>query len=125
MLRRVVLFLINIIVNCVIPVIDKVMKILRKTLTLVIAPFVTLSIAAPAFAWSEETHMTTGAIAFDDLAANDPATIAAMEKILSAHPHYDKLIAQFDDQEPGSDSANKTRVMFEWLARWPDDIKAA
>jgi hypothetical protein len=97
------------------------MTTLRKKLSLLITSMITLTIAAPASAWSEETHMTTGAIAFDDLNIHDPATIAEIEKILVAHPHYNKFVAHADDQE--NDSANKTRVMFEWLARWPDDIR--
>lgn len=90
------------------------MKNQLKTLAL----FLVACAATPALAWSEETHMTTGAIAYDDLAANDPATIVTLAEILKAHPHYDKLLAYSE----GREGADRTRVMFEWLARWPDDI---
>ncbi|VAV94517.1 hypothetical protein MNBD_ALPHA04-620 [hydrothermal vent metagenome] len=73
---------------------------------------------SPVSAWSEETHMTTGAIAYDDLVKNNPATITALEEILKAHPHYDKLAGYAE----GFKGEEKTRVMFQWLARWPDDI---
>lgn len=77
-----------------------------------------LAAANPAQAWSEKSHMTTGAIAYDDLAASDPEVLGKMEAILAAHPHYDKLVARAS----GLTGADRTRVMFEWLARWPDDI---
>lgn len=75
--------------------------------------------SAPALAWSRESHMTTGAIAFDDLAANHPAALAKLEQILTAHPHYSQLAAH----AAGLNGGARTRAMFEWLARWPDDIK--
>ncbi len=74
---------------------------------------------APAHAWSEETHMTTGAIAFDTLASIEPASLDIIADIITAHPHYDKLRAN---------TANLTgkarlRMMLQWMARWPDDIR--
>ncbi len=81
-----------------------------------------LSIAAlypaAAMAWSEESHMTTGAIAYDDLANSDPAVLSQLEKIILAHPHYLELAAHAG----GLTGAERTRVIFEWLARWPDDM---
>ena len=74
---------------------------------------------SPARAWSEASHMTTGAIAFDDLSVSDPAVMAELKKILTAHPHYDKLV----ERAEGLSDAEQTRLLFQWLARWPDDIR--
>ena len=90
------------------------MSIHIKLLAVLLACF----FSASASAWSEETHMTTGAIAFDDLAANDPDVIAELDQILPAHPHYHELAAR----AAGLTGRNRTRKIFEWLARWPDDI---
>lgn len=72
----------------------------------------------PAWGWSEESHMTTGAIAYEELAAHDPLVLAEIERILSAHPHFARLEAK----AKGQVGAERMRTMFEWLARWPDDI---
>lgn len=73
--------------------------------------------ASPAMAWSEKSHMTTGAIAFDDLAASDSALLARLEPIIAAHPHHAKLAARAGNLK----GAARMRVIFQWLARWPDD----
>lgn len=73
---------------------------------------------AAAMAWSEESHMTTGAMAYDDLANSDPAALSQLEKIIRAHPHYSQLAAHAGDLKGPA----RTRIVFEWLARWPDDM---
>ena len=76
--------------------------------------------ATPAMAWSEKSHMTTGAMAFDDLAASDPAILATLEPIIAAHPHFAKIAAHAGNLK----GAARVRVIFQWLARWPDDARA-
>lgn len=76
-------------------------------------------IPGPAMAWSEGTHQLTGEIAYDDLAANNPGTLAALQKILLAHPHY----ARFAAHAEGLEGAARDRAIFGWLARWSDDIR--
>ncbi len=76
--------------------------------------------ATPALAWSEKSHMTTGAMAFDDLSASDSALLARLEPIIAAHPHFAKIATHAGNLE----GAARMRVIFEWLARWPDDARA-
>jgi S1/P1 Nuclease len=75
--------------------------------------------AAPAHAWSNQGHMATGAMAYDTLAARDPAAVAAIVAIMAAHP--DRL--RFDRDLKGLKGEMRTRVLFEQMARWPDDIR--
>lgn len=77
------------------------------------------ALPASAQAWSHGSHMATGAIAFDDLAADNPGVIAKIERIIVAHPHYDLLA----EKAEGLQGTERTRVIFQWLARWPDDIR--
>lgn len=74
---------------------------------------------AQAFGWSEETHQTTGAIAEADLARRDPATLAALVALARSHPDF----ALFDRAAARLDEPTRRRALFEWLARWPDDIR--
>lgn len=78
-----------------------------------------LALASPAAAWSEETHQTTGAIAWADLAANRPEVLAELVAITYAHPHF-PLFARRAGTLP---DPVQQRALFEWLARWPDDIR--
>jgi hypothetical protein len=78
-------------------------------------------LAAPsaALAWSNQGHMVTGAIAYDDLARTDPALVAKIERIMASHP--DK--ARFDARLEGLTGEARTRRLFELMARWPDDAR--
>lgn len=90
----------------------------RRTLRAAIGFALALSPAA-AFGWSEETHQTTGAIAEADLARRDPAALAALVALARSHPDY----PLFDRAAADLDPATRQRALFEWLARWPDDIR--
>ncbi len=90
---------------------------IRKSIfTIIFGPLLTI---APAQAWSEETHMTTGAIAFDTMAKIKPSILDAIEDIITAHPHYDQLLANAAKLEGRA----RLRMMMQWMARWPDDIR--
>lgn len=89
-----------------------------KLMLALFCTFCAALVSTPAMAWSEETHMTTGAIAYDDLARSDPALLAQLDTIISAHPHYRALAAHAGALR----GSQRMRVIFEWLARWPDDI---
>ncbi len=78
-----------------------------------------LSLAAPAHAWSHGAHMTTGAIAYDDLARSDRDVLVELDRIIAAHPHIDRL-SQYAE---GIEGPERVRVLLQWLARWPDDIR--
>lgn len=86
-------------------------------LIIVTASLLAVFSAVPARAWSEKSHMTTGAIAFDDLSATDPVLLARLETIVAAHPHYAAIASHAN----GLKGPARMRVIFEWLARWPDD----
>ena len=79
----------------------------------------TLASGAPVWSWSEETHQTTGAIAWADLRARDPQALAALLTLAPSHPDY-TLFAKAA-QRLSADM--RERALFEWLARWPDDIR--
>lgn len=72
-----------------------------------------------AFAWTRAGHMVTAAIAYDELAAKDPAVIDRIMAIMAHHPErgpFEVAIARTTDAE-------KTRRIFLEMARWPDDIR--
>jgi hypothetical protein len=78
-------------------------------------------LAAPqaAMAWSNQGHMVTGAIAYDDLAKTDPALVARIETLMASHP--DK--ARFERGLAGYAAEARTRRLFALMARWPDDAR--
>ncbi len=73
----------------------------------------------PVRGWSQETHQTTGAIAWADLRARNPAALAALEGIARNHPDYPAFVRA----SRALDSAERGKALFEWLARWPDDVR--
>jgi hypothetical protein len=76
--------------------------------------------AAPAGAWSSQGHMATGLIAYDLLAARDPAAIDAVDALMTHHPDR----ARFDSALAGLEGAARARRLFALIARWPDTIRA-
>jgi hypothetical protein len=90
-----------------------------KTLAIAFALIFAITPNGPAQAWSRETHMTTGAIAFDDLERSSPQLLAQLEPILAAHPHR----AGLDVHLIGLTGKARVRATFEWLARWSDDVR--
>ena len=90
----------------------------RRLLVVAIAAG-TLVFGAPAWSWSEETHQTTGAIAWADLKARDPQALAALLTLAPSHPDY----PLFAKAARRLSADMRERALFEWLARWPDDIR--
>lgn len=78
-----------------------------------------LAPSAPAWSWSEETHQTTGAIAWADLKARNPQALAALLALAPSHPDY----PLFAKAARRLSAELRERALFEWLARWPDDIR--
>ncbi len=82
-----------------------------------------LALATPAaMAWNKAGHMTSAAIAHDDLAASDPGTIDRVVAILKQHPQYDqrwKAAVEAPDINP----QESNRRLFMLAARWPDDVR--
>lgn len=75
--------------------------------------------AAPALAWANQGHMATGAVAYDTLVRADPAAAAAVVALMAAHPDR----ARFERNLAGVTGPARDRLMFEYMARWPDDIR--
>jgi hypothetical protein len=74
---------------------------------------------AAAQGWSIPTHQATGAIAWADLARRDPAALAELEQIARALPYYPLFARAAAPLSP----AQRQQALFEFLARWPDDIR--
>jgi len=63
--------------------------------------------------------MATGAIAYDLLAPRYPDVIAGVVALMAQHPDH----ARFDTALAGLTGAARDRMMFELIARWPDEIR--
>lgn len=77
-----------------------------------------LMAAAPARAWDNQGHMATGAIAYDRLMAQDPKVVAQIVALMARHPDR----ARFERELAGAPAAERGRLLFEYMARWPDDV---
>lgn len=74
---------------------------------------------AAALAWSNQGHMATGAVTYDALARTDPAAVRVIAAIMASHPDR----ARFDRNLAGLTGAQRDRMLFEYMARWPDDVR--
>jgi hypothetical protein len=63
--------------------------------------------------------MVTAAIAYDELAASDPVVIDRIMAIMAHHPER----GPFEVAIGRTTGAEKTRLTFLEMARWPDDIR--
>ena len=91
------------------------MRLLTSTLALVVA----LGAAAPAGAWTRPGHMVTAAIAYDEIQRLRPDLLAALEKMLDAHPDRGPFQVAIDR----TTGAERARRLFLECARWPDDVR--
>ena len=78
-----------------------------------------LAAAGPARAFSQEGHMVTGAIAFEQLRATSPRTVERVLQLMAQHP--DRGTFQVAVGRATGDQ-RALRVFME-MARWPDDIR--
>lgn len=92
---------------------------MRRVVAAALAVFAVAVSATTAFGWSEETHQTTGAIAWADLKARHPDALAELVTIAEAHQDYRVFAPVAAKLSP----VLRERALFEWLARWPDDIR--
>ena len=75
-----------------------------------------------AFGWNKATHMAIGAIAYRDLQATSPQTVARVVALLRQHPDYQqRWAAKLNDSTLTDDQKNQ--YLFMMAARWPDDVK--
>ncbi len=92
-----------------------------KQLALAMMAAAMLMTAAPgaALAWSNQGHQATGTIAYDDLMRTDPGIVAKIVAIEQSHP--DK--ARFDKRLGSLTGPARDRMLFQLMARWPDDAR--
>ncbi|HEV7406221.1 MAG TPA: S1/P1 nuclease [Chthoniobacteraceae bacterium] len=76
--------------------------------------------AGSALAWNKAGHMTTGAIAYRELKAADPAALAKVLAALRLHPQYAQYWQKQVEEMPGEDGE---MMLFMLAARWPDDVR--
>lgn len=76
--------------------------------------------AGSALAWNKAGHMTTGAIAYRELKAADPAALAKVVAALRLHPQYAQYWQKQVEEMPGEDGE---MMLFMLAARWPDDVR--
>lgn len=73
-----------------------------------------------AMAWLREGHTATAALAYDILEQRDPEAIAAVLRLMRAHPDR----ARFDAQLGGLAGRDGGRRMLELMAIWPDAVRS-
>jgi hypothetical protein len=76
--------------------------------------------AGSALAWNKAGHMTTGAIAYREMKAADPAALARVLAALRLHPQYGRYWQKQVEEMAGEDGEV---LLFMLAARWPDDIR--
>jgi hypothetical protein len=72
-----------------------------------------------ALAWSQEGHMVSGAIVFEDLRSSNPAVVERIAQLLAQHPDR----GTFELALGRSTGNERLRRTFMEMARWPDDIR--
>jgi hypothetical protein len=72
-----------------------------------------------ALAWSQEGHMVTGAIAFEELRAHHPEVVERIAQLMQQHPDR----GTFEVAVGRSTGDARLRRTFMEMARWPDDIR--
>jgi S1/P1 Nuclease len=70
-------------------------------------------------AWSPEGHMTTGAMAYEELRITDPRVVEIIVELMAQHPDR----GSFEVAADGATGEVRVRRLFMEMARWPDDIR--
>lgn len=95
----------------------------RSTSLLFVAFFLfATAFCMPALAWNRATHMVTGAIAYQEMKASSPETVARIVAILRQHPEYKQRWAS-KVNDAGLSEDDRNQYLFMLAARWPDDIR--
>lgn len=81
-----------------------------------------LATASTSYGWNKATHMAIGAIAYQDLRANAPQTLARVVAILKQHPDFQpRWASKLADTTLTTNERDEYLLML--AARWPDDVK--
>jgi S1/P1 Nuclease len=70
-------------------------------------------------AFSQEGHMLTGAIAYEELRLKSPKTLGILVELMSQHPDR----GSFEIALGHATGEDRTRRLLMEMARWPDDIR--
>jgi hypothetical protein len=81
---------------------------------------VNFALPLPASAWNIPGHMLSGAIAYQVLQQESPATIDRVKAVLAKHPWYAN---QWQARLQDVPVADRDMVLFMQAARWADDIR--
>ena len=73
-----------------------------------------------AVAWNIPGHMLSGAIAYQSLRTESPATIDAVKATLEKHPWHD---SHWNEQLEKAPEPQRDEMLFMLAARWADDIR--
>lgn len=79
------------------------------------------ALATSAFAWNKPGHMLTGSIAYLELKATVPQSVAKAVELLKQHPDYRRWEKAAQDQRMTADQIEE--YLFMMAARWPDDAR--
>lgn len=82
-----------------------------------------LATSTTALAWNKPGHMLTGAIAYYELKAKDPAALAKVINFLKQNPYYQHEWLPRIENLAESDADRHDLYLFMYAARWPDDIR--
>ncbi len=93
-----------------------------RRLTLALSLAVLLGSSLKAAAWNKSGHMLTGAIAYKELAASNPAALAEVVRLLKTHPEYQSRWVPMLEKD-GVAPEDQDMALFMFAARWPDDIR--
>jgi hypothetical protein len=76
-------------------------------------------LSSTALGWSQEGHMVIGAIAYDELRANEPRLVEFVLDLVSQHPDR----GPFEVAAGRATGEARGRLIFMEMARWPDDVR--
>jgi hypothetical protein len=91
-----------------------------RRLAVTVAAVATLMAPREAAAWNRAGHMVSGAIAYNELLARDPAALRRVVAILRSHPAYQ---TRWLPIITAHGMADHDIILFMYAARWPDDIR--
>lgn len=95
---------------------------MRRNLASLLLCAVFFSGVSSAYGWNKAGHMTSAAIAYDDLTSRSPEAAAKVVTALKLHPQYD-LRWRAAVEAPGLSADDANRRLFMLAARWPDDVR--
>ena len=82
-----------------------------------------LATSTTALAWNKPGHMLTGAIAYYELKAKDPAALEKVINLLKKNPYYQHEWLPRIQNLAESDPERHDLYLFMYAARWLDDIR--